>query len=455
MATITEWAEDDLWNLLNLPNEELYRLYGAYLDKHSIRRTANKYRKLHQQGKVNMPERERPYNPEQEPLQIANRRSRAAKTLGRGAVETTILTIPTEHLPYHEKLQEALEEHGNLNKARFSDYQMGYKDADGEAQTHDLRASRFEVAFDSEPKWPLVTRVESVRLPRKEKAEKDRLRASKRAVILPDLQIPYQDEKAVEVALKVLRDAKPDRVVILGDLLDLAQFGKFLQEPEWATAVQEAVNQAHQLLATIRKLAPTAEISVLEGNHDARLPKDMKVNSAKSLRLKRADQLDGWPVMSVPYLTAMDTLDIEYLAGYPANRLWLNQNLQVRHGQLVRSRSSTARAVNDDERASTIFGHVHRLEMQYMTHHTYDGGKTNAAWGIGCLSKIDGSVPSTKSGYDLEGRPVTNYENWQQALCVVDYEEGDAAFNVQPLYINTFRNYQTMWNGRKYEATMP
>lgn len=449
MASIIEWVDEDLWNLLNLPNQELYRLYSAYLDQGSIRRTANKYRRLHRVGDLTMPERQKPYNPETEGLEIANRRARASKNLGAKAVETTVLTIPAEHLSYHQKLQEALDDKGAVDRARFSEYQMGYKDADGEAQVQDLKAVRFEVKFDHEPQWPLVTRVESKRLPRRESEPRT---SSRRAVILSDLQIPYQDEKAVEVALKILRDAKPDKVILLGDMLDLAPYGKFINEPEWASGVQDAIIRAHQLLVTLRQMCPTAEIAVLEGNHDARLPKDMKVNSAKSLRLKRADQLDGWPVMSVPYLTAMDSLDVQYLAGYPANRYWINDNLQVRHGQRVTSAGSTAKLVSDDERVSTIFGHVHRIESHMKTVQTRSGGKTSGAYSIGCLCRIDGSVPSTKSGYDLDGTPIENYENWQSGFAVVDYEDGDSPFHVQTIYINSFNNHRAIWNGRLYES---
>jgi hypothetical protein len=101
---------------------------------------------------------------------------------------------------------------------------------------------------------------------------------------------------------------------------------------------------------------------------------------------------------------------------------------------------------------TTIFGHVHRIEVQYKTVQTYEGGKTNAAYAIGCLCKIDGSVPSSNRGVDLLGRPVANHENWQQAICVVDYEEGNSVFNVNPIYINTFNGYQAIYGGRRYGA---
>jgi hypothetical protein len=438
------WLEEELWNLYNLTLPQCIELYPEC--KH-IRTTRLQYIRKINKGEVSMPERHTfDGDLEKEQSEISKRQGKAAPKLG----ELATLQVSVEHLKYHEKLQEALNEDGAVSKMRISEYQMGYKDADGEAQSHDLHAVRFELEFDSEPQWPPVTRVESVKLQRKEKASNPG--DARKAVILPDLQIPYQDEKALEVALKIVRDVKPDKVVLIGDLLDLEAFSRFDNLPTYAGTTQDAIVRAHQLLAEIRKMCPTAEIAVLEGNHDLRLSTHINKNAKSAYGLRRADQPEGWPVLSVPYLTAMDDLDVDYISGYPANRYWINQNLQVQHGHRVRSAGSTAKVVSENERVSTIFGHIHRLETQYRTHQTYEGGKTNAAFGVGCLCKIDGSVPSTNRGVDLMGKSVTNHENWQNAICVVDYQEGDSAFNVNPVYINTFENYRAVYNGKLYQA---
>lgn len=455
---VTKWEGDDLWNVLNLPNSELYRLYGKYYngDKRTVqmnvRSKANKLRRQYKQGKLKMPERSSPYDPEKEPERIEERRKQAAKHLGRDALETTVITIPTEHLDYHEKLQEALNSDGRVEKMvfRVGEHEGYIKNNEGEIEyTRPLKAERtiFQVNFDTEPEWPPVTRVESARLKKRERQPKSDAR---KAVVLSDLQIPYHDEKAVETALQIVRDVKPDKVILVGDLLDLESFSKFDNLPTYAATTQEAIIRAHLLLAQIRKLAPYADIVVLEGNHDLRMSTHVNTNAKAAFGLKRADEPEGWPVLSVPYLCAFDQLDVEYVSGYPANRYWINERLQVRHGNKVRSNGSTAKVVADNEKVSTIFGHVHRLETQYKTHQTFDGGKTNAAFAIGCLCKIDGSVPSTNRGVDLFGKPVENHENWQQAIAVVDYMEGDNAFHVSPIYINTFNNYRAIYEGRVY-----
>ena len=90
---ITEWFGQDLVNLLTQNNKELYRLYGPYMSRDTIRRTSNKYRNLLERGKVTMPE-SYPYDPEKEPGRIADRRAKSARNLGKNALKTVQLTVP-------------------------------------------------------------------------------------------------------------------------------------------------------------------------------------------------------------------------------------------------------------------------------------------------------------------------------------------------------------------------
>jgi hypothetical protein len=59
----------------------------------------------------------------------------------------------------------------------------------------------------------------------------------------------------------------------------------------------------------------------------------------------------------------------------------------------------------------------------------------------------DGAVPSTRSGIDLDGRPLTVVEDWQQGFAVVSYEEGDGQFWYEQIPIH---HGQTFWRGKLY-----
>lgn len=370
--------------------------------------------------------------------------------------------IATQHMideetrtAIHNQIDEAIDEY-NVNPQSISSVKItggehtGYiKNSDNEIEyTEPLKRKGFSFSIETDRLKPPLMKVSSKRLPKKEsiKGPGDQ----KSCVILPDLQIPYQDDEAISVALQVVRDVRPDKVVLLGDAVDLAPWSKYPQRPEHQQTTQDSLVKLHLLLASIRQTLPRSDIIVLEGNHDFRMHAKMSKDNPEALYLKRANDPEGWPVMSVPYLTSMDELDVEYISGYPANKHWINERLQVQHGAKARSGSSTAKVISQDERASTIFGHVHRIETHYKTVNTYDGGKTSFAHTPGCLCRIDGEVPSVKGGTTVKGERVENYEDWQQGIAVVEYQDGDAPFHLEQVYINTFSNHEANYRGKVY-----
>jgi predicted phosphodiesterase len=243
---------------------------------------------------------------------------------------------------------------------------------------------------------------------------------------------------------------QPDLVVWLGDYLDLASFSHFDQEPAFAQTTQHAIDYGHQLLAQVRATSPDSKVVVMEGNHDRRLQKMVTRNAMEAFGLRRANEVTGWPVLSVPFLLRFEDLGIDYVGAYPAGSYWINERLKCVHGSIVRSGGSTALAVVAEERVSTIFGHIHRIETQYRTADVHSGGSARVAHTCGCLCRIDGAVPSVKGSTDLTGRPVIHYENWQHGLSVVSFREGDSPFNLESVYIGTFDGYITSFGGRLY-----
>lgn len=442
------WVGQDLWNLLNLSKEELLATYTNH-NWVSLKAKRTLYRRKIRNGEV-MP----PRNPEREP-QIKNEDTE--RQLGKQALNQLIDDQAREAL--HAQLDQAIDAHninpGAISKVKISggEHTGFIKNQEGDIEyTEPLKRKGFSFIIEAaqrEPEWEIVRRVESVKLPKKEslKATTD----TKTCIVLPDIQFPFQDDDALAVALQIVRDTRPDIVVFVGDALDLTEWSKYQQRPEFAQTTQESIIKYHKILAMLRSSLPRSEIVALAGNHEKRMEDAILKNTIAAHGLRRANQVDGWPVLSVPYLTAMDDLDVKYIDGYPASRYWINERLQVRHGNISKGgNASTAKAVNNDERVSTIFGHVHRIESSYKTHNVYEGGRSNFAHTPGCLCRIDGHVPSVKGSYDTNGEPIKNYENWQHGLAFVSYKDGDSPFNLEQIYINTFDSYNTMFRGKVY-----
>lgn len=311
------------------------------------------------------------------------------------------------------------------------------------------------------PAWPVVQPGRRYALPKLPKQVKRKSKGWQTAVVLPDIQIgyfrtaenelePLHDEQALEVALRVVKAAQPDVVVLVGDNLDLCEFGKYRFTPAFARTTQAAIDRATELMAELRGLVPSARIVWIAGNHEERLGNFILDGAGAAFGLKRGCRPVEWPVLSVPYLCRLDEAGVEYVAGYPAGVFWLNDRLKVVHGDKVASGGSTAHKYLATEKVSVIYGHIHRREWAERTREDRDGAKTIMAASPGCLARIDGVVPSTKGGHDLDGRPLHRSEDWQSGCAVVMFEPGDGRFVYEQVAIH---DGWGSWRGQEFVAS--
>ena len=271
----------------------------------------------------------------------------------------------------------------------------------------------------------------------------------KLAVVLPDTQIgyrryedgtldPFHDVHAINVAMQILsameQEYGVDKVINLGDTIDLPMFGKYAQEATFENTVNESLQAGHDYIATQRALAPTAEIVYIDGNHDCRANKYVSLQARSMSTIKQVG--NELPVISIPFLLNMDSIgNVTHVSGYPADKYYLNPRLVARHGTSAKASGSTANMhINSNHHESVIYGHSHRMELLYKTHDTSGGAIQNGAYSPGCLCRIDGAVPSYKGGVMTNLHPVKQYENWQQGAGIVWYKDnGD--FTIENVHI--------------------
>ena len=351
-----------------------------------------------------------------------------------------------------------LSEIGEIKKVSL--YQSMLKDEQGEAQIHDLAAIQFSPKWESGPEWPVVQQGKPVQL-QKSNTKPKAPTGFKTCVIPPDIQIGYfrnqggqleptHDEAAISILLSLIKEMQPELVVMVGDNLDLPEMGKYLTYPAYAQTTQAAIDRATMLCAQLRAAAPYARIIWLAGNHEERMPKYILTNAGAAYGLRKGNTPESWPVLSVPYLCRMEEYGVEYFPGYPAADFWVNKKLRIIHGDRVKSSGSTAHVYLNAEKTSVIYGHIHRIECAYKTREDYDGPRTIMAASPGCLARIDGAIPSTKGGVDLDGRPLVRHENWQQGIGIVQYEDdGEHKFSYECM---TIYNGWSMFRGKEYRA---
>lgn len=356
---------------------------------------------------------------------------------------------------------------GTIKSISLSTYQSLIKNDDGDPEVVDLASTKILISpqWEIGPAWPLIQPSPPVKIdpPKPRKKAPSLVGGWEIAVVLPDPQIgfrkysdgemdPFHDDSAMDVAIQVTAALEHEvgvaQVINLGDYLDLPQQGKYAQEAAFAHTTQPALDRGGIFLAEQRAAAPNAKLVLIEGNHDKRMRNFVEMNALSAFGLKRANTPESWPVMSVPYLLRMDELgDCIYMDGWPAATWWINEKLRAIHGDKVRSNGSTAAAyTNDMPHVSTIFGHIHRQEIQSKTTFDRQGKIKSMAISPGCLCRIDGSVPSVKGGQKDDGRPVLHYENWQQGISVVTYKP-EGSFHVDLVHID---NGKTLYRGQEF-----
>ncbi len=118
------------------------------------------------------------------------------------------------------------------------------------------------------------------------------------------------DPFVLRVFLDTIKRISPDTIVLGGDLFDIPEFGKYFCDPrEWDAAGRIKFGLDH-IVAPIREAAgPDTQIDLIEGNHEARLLKDMCDNAPALM-----DVLSSIHGLTMKDIFGLDKYEINYIA---------------------------------------------------------------------------------------------------------------------------------------------
>lgn len=249
------------------------------------------------------------------------------------------------------------------------------------------------------------------------------------AVVLPDTHFPVHDPKAVAVAKALVREAQPDLVLHIGDLLDAHWLSRFDKNPD-AERLQEEIDRARTFLHQIAQLAPQARRVLLAGNHEDRLTKaiwSMPGTASAIGTLTRFRQEITWPK-----LLGLDEIGWEWISTAQQSRTEILPGLITKHGSVVRKWSGQSGCGEWQKYGrSGVSGHSHRLGAFY--HRDHNGSHV---WiEAGCLCQVDPDY--------------TQDPDWQQGVVVLTYNADGTRFNPELIYIQDGR---AVWRGREFVA---
>lgn len=185
-----------------------------------------------------------------------------------------------------------------------------------------------------------------------------------------DLQIPYEDRRAVALWFKVMKAWKPDAIDLVGDIDDQLEYSSFSdgttdeffaqlkkeEDPSPLAFIEKNASQAKTFYAKVRKEHPAADIHASLGNHDIRIFKYIDRKAPSYNDFVTPNSLWGLDDQRITWRMYKEK-PLERFAG-----------IHVHHGDTT---TTTGLAVKNDIETYNISlarGHDHRGGVVYKTH---------------------------------------------------------------------------------------
>lgn len=239
-----------------------------------------------------------------------------------------------------------------------------------------------------------------------------------------DHHVPFHDEGLHEAVVAWLKEFKPDRAIMLGDLLDFDQVSRHRKTPEWTATLQDTIDQGYAVLRAYIEASPNTAWTMLDGNHEDRLRKAILDYLYATYGLRRAESPEENPVLSVPFLLRLDELGVEWVksatGSYEDAQVNVTSELAARHGWIARKGSgASALQTIDHLRYSVVIGHTHRQSVVFHTAHSITGEPKTL---LGCEA---GTLAQVRHGLGYAQAP-----DWQNGFATASIWP-DGQFNVQ------------------------
>lgn len=190
-------------------------------------------------------------------------------------------------------------------------------------------------------------------------------------IVWGDTHAPYHDPVAVALALKIVRQIKPDRLVIIGDLYDFYAVSFYAKNPRRRHILADELAEADDVVSHMAKL-PVGETHITEGNHEHRLSRFIE---------EKAPSLTG-------LVTGFDEL-------LPPHWKHHHYGAVLKIGKMHYSHDFGRHGVNAtrqgllDVGGNICFGHTHQLGVSYLGQQRGDAHVAlNVGW-LGGLQHID------------------------------------------------------------------
>jgi hypothetical protein len=253
------------------------------------------------------------------------------------------------------------------------------------------------------------------------------IRKMKRIVVIPDLQIPLHDPKAVNALIQFIGDYKPDELYCVGDEFDAFEISRWDRGTvkEFGGTFQKNLDKTYAVMQQFRQALGNKPFHVMRSNHgETRLRSYLRAAPAlATLRVLDYAELMGYKDLKITY----------------HNRIWeFAPGWGLAHGDegsLITTPGGTAMALAKKTGLSMVTGHTHKAGLQH-AHSGFNGHHSQLLYGM----EVGHMMDMAKATY-----LPANAGNWQQAFGILYIDRNKVTPN-----LITVNNRSFIVEGTKY-----
>ena len=231
---------------------------------------------------------------------------------------------------------------------------------------------------------------------------------STRWVVLPDIQAPFHDKRAVQAIIDFIRRVRPDGLLCVGDEIDLPSVSRWNNGTagEYTHSLKNDVRVTNEIVTAFRQaLGKKKPFHMSRSNHGDRLHSYV-TKYAPALREYVADD----EMLDIPKLCGYTELGIEYhRKPFEFTPGWVLCHGDEGSLSPIAGRTATNLAVNKFGK-SVVCGHTHRLGQSSHTT-ALDGRVTSLLTGLEV-----GNVMDLKQAHYMKAHSA----NWQHGCGFVE-----------------------------------
>jgi hypothetical protein len=241
--------------------------------------------------------------------------------------------------------------------------------------------------------------------------------------IVGDLQIPYENQRAVALWFKVMKSWKPDAIDFVGDIDDQPEYSRFTngttseffaqlkkeEDPSPLEFVKKNASGAKAFYEKVRKQHPDADIHLSMGNHDIRVFDYID---------RKAPEYNDFVTPNV--LWGVDDLGMSYRY-YKEPPFERFAGIHVHHGTTLSNTTlTTVRSDVENYDVSLVRGHSHRSAIVRVTYPL--SGRSLIGMETGHMANIDS-----------DGMSYAINHNWDLGFGLAHVHNGHASLSFIPI----------------------